>query len=169
MAVVDAHVFLGFFTPVQLAFRNHQLLFSYASAEVRRENWPESLPQPGLELKPPAHEYDTLSTEPHGYSSPLVIAVVGFHQTCIQFRTFLRLSLFFDIPSITNIFCRYFLSSHASHPLQTLYGALARSPTHCLPNSGPPVIYFLFFDLVYCPTLHCKMANFCRTLQGYTK
>ena len=40
MAVGDAHVFLGFLTPVlaQLSFQSHQLLFSHASAEVRGEN-----------------------------------------------------------------------------------------------------------------------------------
>ena len=40
MAVVDAHVFLGFLTPVitQLSFQSHRLLFSHASAEVKGEN-----------------------------------------------------------------------------------------------------------------------------------
>ena len=44
MAVGDAHVFPGFLTPVltQLSFQRHQLLFSHASAEVRRENTPET-------------------------------------------------------------------------------------------------------------------------------
>ena len=43
MAVGDAHVFPGFLTPVltQFSFQGHQLLFSYASAEVRGENMPE--------------------------------------------------------------------------------------------------------------------------------
>ena len=36
MAVGDAHMFPGFLTPVltQISFESHQLLFSYASAEV---------------------------------------------------------------------------------------------------------------------------------------
>ena len=40
MAVSDAHVFLGFLTPVltQLSFLSQRLLFSHASAEVRGEN-----------------------------------------------------------------------------------------------------------------------------------
>ena len=43
MAVGDAHVFLGFLTPVltQLSFQSHRPLFSHASAEVRGENTPE--------------------------------------------------------------------------------------------------------------------------------
>ena len=40
MAVGDAHVFPGFFTPVliQISFQSHRLLFSHASAEVRGKN-----------------------------------------------------------------------------------------------------------------------------------
>ena len=43
MAVGDAHVFPGFFTPVltQISFQSQTLLFSHASAEVRGENTPE--------------------------------------------------------------------------------------------------------------------------------
>ena len=41
MAVVDAHVFPGFLTPVLTQFSFHQILFSHASAEVRGENTPE--------------------------------------------------------------------------------------------------------------------------------
>ena len=57
--------------------------------------------------------------------------------------------------SVTNIFHHVFLSNHASQPLQTWYGALAKGPTIRLPNSGPPVIYFLFPSLVhyYAPAL----------------
>ena len=53
MAVGDAPVFPGFFTPVltNLSFQSHRLLLSHAS-EIRGENTPErSLPQPGIELK----------------------------------------------------------------------------------------------------------------------
>ena len=52
-------------------------------------------------------------------------------------------------PSLSNIFNHTFLSNHASKPVQTLYGASARSPTCRLPNSRLPVIHFLFFDVVY--------------------
>ena len=43
MAVGDAHVFLGFLTPVltQISFQSYRLLFSHALAEVRVENTPE--------------------------------------------------------------------------------------------------------------------------------
>ena len=43
MAVGDVHVFPGFLTPAltQLVFQSHRLLFSHASAEVRRENTPK--------------------------------------------------------------------------------------------------------------------------------
>ena len=49
MAVVDAHVFPGFLTPVLT--QSHRLLFSLASVEVRGGNTLEkNPPQPGLEL-----------------------------------------------------------------------------------------------------------------------
>ena len=58
--------------------------------------------------------------------------------------TVLALSILLSIlPSVTNIFCCSFFRNHASQPLQTWYGALARGPTHGLPNLGPPIIYFL--------------------------
>ena len=41
----------------------------------------------------------------------------------------LKLSLFFDILSVTNIFCCTFPRNHASQPLQTWCGAMARGPT----------------------------------------
>ena len=43
MVVIDAYVFPGFLIPVltQISFQSHQLLFSYASVEVRDENTPE--------------------------------------------------------------------------------------------------------------------------------
>ena len=63
-----------------------------------------------------------------------------------------QLRLFSDIPIITNIFPHTFLSNHASQPLQTWYSTLSSGPTRCLLNSGLPVIYFLFYDLVYFPT-----------------
>ena len=80
----------------------------------------------------------------------------------------LRLGLFSDIPSVTNIFQHTLLSYHASQPLQTWYGISARGRTCCLQNSGPPFVYFLFYDLVYFPTEHGNMANFCHTLRGST-
>ena len=55
--------------------------------------------------------------------------------------TVLALSI---VLSLSNVSSSTFLSNHASQPLQTLYGALARGPTSCLLNSGQPVIYFLF-------------------------
>ena len=57
------------------------------------------------------------------------------------------------VPFVTNIFCRTFFSNHASQPLHTWYGTSAKGLTRRLPNSGPPVIYFLFHDLVYFPTI----------------
>ena len=51
----------------------------------------------------------------------------------------------FVCPSVCNqYFCRTSLINHALQPIQTWYGALARGPTGCLRNSGPPAIYFLF-------------------------
>ena len=43
MTVGDTHVLPGFLTPVltQLSFQSYQLLFSYASVEVRRKNTTE--------------------------------------------------------------------------------------------------------------------------------
>ena len=61
---------------------------------------------------------------------------------------------------VTNIFVALF---HASQPLQTWYGASAKGPARHLPNSGPPVIYYLFHDLVYFQTLHGQVQNFRRT------
>ena len=58
------------------------------------------------------------------------------------------------LPSVPNIFHHTFLSNHASQPLQTWYGALARGPTSQLPNSGLPVIYFLFHDMAHLWTHH---------------
>ena len=52
------------------------------------------------------------------------------------------------LPSILPFHCT-FLSNHASQPLQTCDGVSARGPTRHLADSGPPVIYFLFYDLVY--------------------
>ena len=62
--------------------------------------------------------------------------------------------------SVTIIFNRIFLSNHASQLLQTWYGALARCATSSLPNSCPPFIYLLFYDLVYFSTLHGQVPNF---------
>ena len=52
-------------------------------------------------------------------------------------------------PTVTSIFCHSFLSNHASQPLNTWYVVLARVPTCRLPNTGLPLICFLFNDLVY--------------------
>ena len=70
MEVGDAHVFLGFLTPVltQLSFQSQRLLISHASAKVREEitsekkfriNQVSNSQQPG-------HESGTLTTEPPG-------------------------------------------------------------------------------------------------------
>ena len=61
--------------------------------------------------------------------------------------------------SLTNVYGSTFLSNHASQPLQTWYGALARGPTSCLLNSGPPVIYFPFPGSVHFWTLHFGIAR----------
>ena len=50
---------------------------------------------------------------------------------------------------LTNIFRHTFLSNHVLQPLQTWCGASAMGPTCHLPNSHPPVIYFLFYNLLY--------------------
>ena len=63
----------------------------------------------------------------------------------------LRHSLFSNILSLTNIFHHSFLNNHASQPLQTWYGAFARGPTYRIPNSDPPVICFLVYNVVYFP------------------
>ena len=64
--------------------------------------------------------------------------------------TLLALSV---LPSATDIFRLNFLK-HASQPLQTWYGALARSRTRRIPNLGLPPIYFLFTGSVLFWTLH---------------
>ena len=66
MAVSDAHVFPGFFTPAltQLSFQSHRLLFSHTSAEVRDENMLER--KLASNLQPPSHKSDKLTTEPPG-------------------------------------------------------------------------------------------------------
>ena len=56
----------------------------------------------------------------------------GYTVSALSFLTFF-------LPSVTNIFRRTFLSNHASHPLQTWYGASARGPSRRVPNTGPPV------------------------------
>ena len=61
-------------------------------------------------------------------------------------------------PSITNVFRRTFLNNHASQPLQTWYGALAKGSTRPLSNSGPPVIYFQFPGSIHFWTLHLGIA-----------
>ena len=70
--------------------------------------------------------------------------------------TILALSV---LTSITNIFCHTFLGNHASQPLQTWYGALARGPICHLLNSGLPAIYFLFPGLVHFLMLHLGIAG----------
>ena len=54
---------------------------------------------------------------------------------------------------------RTFLSNHASQPFQTCYGALTRGHTGYLPNSGLPVIYFLFHGSVHFWILHLGIAG----------
>ena len=61
--------------------------------------------------------------------------------------------------SVINIYCHTFLSNHASQSLQIWYCALARGPMCRLPNSGPPVIYFLFPSPVHCWTVHLGIAG----------
>ena len=70
MAVGDAHVFPGFLIPVltQLSFQSHQLLFSYASAELKGKNTPEGkFASTQDQTRPPGHESDTLTSEPSGW------------------------------------------------------------------------------------------------------
>ena len=62
----------------------------------------------------------------------------------------------FVLLSVRNqTFHGFFLSNHASQPLQTWYGASSRDPTLGLPNSCPPVNYFLFSknNMVHCQIL----------------
>ena len=68
---------------------------------------------------------------------------------CVSSVRSFRLSV---LASVTNISRRTFLSNHALQPLQTWYGTSDRGPKRRLSNSGPPLIYFLFDDLVYFPT-----------------
>ena len=60
----------------------------------------------------------------------------------------LRLSLF----SVHNKYFPWHFSQLPYIKLQTWYGALTRGPTRSVWNSGLPVIYFLFYDLVCFPT-----------------
>ena len=66
MAVGDAHVFLGFLTPVitQLSFQSHRLLFSHASAEVKGEKFDGKKVRLNRvsNSQAPGHESDTLAT-----------------------------------------------------------------------------------------------------------
>ena len=74
--------------------------------------------------------------------------------------TVLALSLLSSVlPSLSNIFRRNFLSNRASQSLQTWYGTSARGPTRRLPNSGPPLIYFLFPCSVHFWTLHLEISG----------
>ena len=81
-----------------------------------------------------------------------------FHTPATKKRgyTILALSV---LPSVPNIFRRTFLDNHASQPLQTWYDALTRGSTRHLPNSGPPVIYFLFPGSVHFLSLHLRIAG----------
>ena len=71
MAVGDPHVFPGFLTQVltHLSFQSHQLLFLHALAEVRgNKNAKKKVCLNRVwNLQPPAHESDTLTTEPSGW------------------------------------------------------------------------------------------------------
>ena len=76
MAISDAHVFLGFLTPVltKISFQSHRLLFSHASADVRGENTPEKkfCLNRVLNSQPPGHESNTLTTEPPGRATIMI-------------------------------------------------------------------------------------------------
>ena len=52
------------------------------------------------------------------------------------------------------------LAYHGLHPLETWYGTSCWDPSHSLPNSGLPVIYFLFPDLVQFWTMHDMAHNY---------
>ena len=69
---------------------------------------------------------------------------------------------FSNIPWSSAKFRSTFLSNHASQPLQTWYGASARGPTRRLPNSRPPVIYFLFqiFVALFSANMHHSHLKF---------
>ena len=56
--------------------------------------------------------------------------------------------------SVTDIFHHIFHSNHSSHPREIWYATSSRGPTCCLPNSGLPVIYFLFHVLLHFWALH---------------
>ena len=70
MAVGDAHVFPGFLTPVltERFFPKPSTTFLtyFCRGERRKCARKESSPELGIELKPPGHEFDTLTTEPPG-------------------------------------------------------------------------------------------------------
>ena len=80
----------------------------------------------------------------------------------------LRFGLFSDITWSSEKFRHTYLSNHALQPLQTWYGASPRGLTCCLQNLHLPLIYFLFYNLVYFLTYHVQAPNFCCTLRGYT-
>ena len=84
MEVIDAHAFPAFLTSVltQISFQSHRILFSHASAEVRRKkyrgkkfclNWVSNSQLPG-------HDSNMLTTEPPGQSSEILKFVFG----CIE-------------------------------------------------------------------------------------
>ena len=55
--------------------------------------------------------------------------------------------------------CYIFLSNHYSHLQEIGYVASSNGPAHCFLNSGHPVIYFLFLNLVYFWTLHLGIVG----------
>ena len=113
----------------------------------------------------------------HSHFKLGMVLRLGSYTSLTKFRSdsyllpVLRLSLlvFCGLRYVSNISCRTFLRNHALQPLQTWYGASAKGSICRLPNSGPPVIYFLFYDLVYFPTKHGNVTSFRGTLLGYTK
>ena len=86
---------------------------------------------------------------------------LGSYRSLTKFRSasylLSVLQLWFSYMSfVINIFCCTFVSNHASQTLQTWYGVSSWSPTQRILNSGPPVIYFLFYHFVYIPHSVCN-------------
>ena len=98
-----------------------------------------------------------LTTNKGGYEAMfekknMLVTIFSYYTSASKNRvvycfSFVRPSVW--LLSVTNIFRRTFLSNHTLQPLQIDMVHWAWGPTSHLPNSNPPVIYFLFPGLVH--------------------
>ena len=89
MAVGDAHVFLGFLTPVltQLFFPKPPTTFltCFCRGERRKYAGKKSRLNQGSNSQPPGHESDTLTTEPPRRGLRLVLTQISFQSHRLLF------------------------------------------------------------------------------------